>query len=73
MSFWTKVEKCAHKNLSPNYFKHISCATPYCSGHETHCLDCGVYISECKCGFNSGMSGWSLAQWITHNKQKRKL
>ena len=56
--FWDKVEKCDHKNLEPNYYKNVPCGTPYCYGRETHCLDCGVYITECGCGFNNGMSGW---------------
>ena len=56
--FWNKVMKCKHKNLSENYYVHIFCGTPYCSGWEEHCLDCGVYISDCKCGSNYGMFGW---------------
>jgi len=61
--FWEKVEKCEHKNLNPNYFESISCDTPYCHGSEEHCLDCGVYISKCGCGFNNGMSGWPERRW----------
>lgn len=57
-SFWDKVEKCKHERLSPNYCPNVHCSTEYCSGHEVHCLDCGVYISECGCGCECGMSGW---------------
>ena len=64
--FWDKVLKCEHKNLDPNYYEHVSCGTPYCSGHETHCLDCGVYISECGCGFNNGMSGWPYRRRVIY-------
>lgn len=56
--FWDKVLKCKHENLNPNYLQFIPCSTPYCSGNEVHCMDCGVYISECGCGYNNGMSGW---------------
>lgn len=62
-NFWDKVRKCKHKNLSPNYFVPIYCSTPYCDGNEEHCLDCGVYISECKCHYNDGLSGWPQARW----------
>jgi len=64
--FWDKVIKCKHKNLNPNYYETIYCPTPYCSGHESHCDDCGVYISKCGCGFNNGMSGWSERRWRYH-------
>ena len=59
MSFWEKVKECKHENLSLNYYEFIYCETPHCKGSESHCLDCGVYISECGCGCNNGMSGWS--------------
>jgi hypothetical protein len=61
--FWKKVYKCKHEHLSPNYCEFINCSTPYCSGCETHCLDCGVYISKCSCGYNNGMSGWPQKRW----------
>ena len=63
MKFWDKVEKCNHKNISPNYCVAIYCATPSCRGFEGHCLDCGVYISSCRCGSNNGFSGWSDKRW----------
>ena len=56
--FWNKVSKCEHKNLSPNYHEFVSCSTPHCSGIEEHCLDCGVYITKCDCGFCNGFYGW---------------
>ena len=70
--FWDKVHKCKHDNLSPNYLENIYCGTPYCSGYETHCLDCGVYISECQCGFENGLSGWPSKKYKAHDKKKRK-
>lgn len=71
-TFWDKVHKCSHKNLSPDYLGHAYCSTPYCGGgmYETHCLDCGVFISKCDCGVNNGMSGWSNRTW--YSKMKRK-
>ena len=62
-NFWDKVMKCKHENLSPDYCEYIPCGTPYCSGCEEHCLDCGVYISNCGCGSNYGMSGWPEKRW----------
>jgi len=62
MDFWDKVNECKHANLS-DYLVPIYCGTPYCTGMETHCLDCGVYISECGCGADNGMSGWSWKRW----------
>jgi len=61
-NFWDKVEKCSHENLS-DYHETVLCPTPYCSGYENHCLDCGVYISKCGCGFNNGLSGWPQSRW----------
>jgi hypothetical protein len=60
--FWAKVRHCEHKNISPSYNELISCPTPYCYGSEYRCLDCKVYISECLCGYNTGMSGWPLSR-----------
>ena len=71
MGFWGKVEKCKHINESSNYLELISCATPYCVGHEIHCLDCGVYISKCDCGCNNGMSGWSNKRWGIYERKIR--
>lgn len=58
-TFWDRVEKCGHKNLTDyNYFEG-SCMTPYCGGiNQVHCADCGVYISDCACLSNSGYDGW---------------
>lgn len=70
-TFWKKVHKCKHEPTS-NYLKYIYCDTPYCSCHEWHCRKCGVYISECGCGCNNGMSGWSEKRWKNYNKKKYK-
>jgi len=67
--FWDRVEKCEHENLSPEYFIALGCGTPYCSGEEIHCLDCGVFIQECGCGYLTGMSGWS---WKRYRKYLNK-
>lgn len=69
--FWNKVSKCEHKNISPNYYPLIRCGTPYCNAEEIHCLDCGVYISDCQCGSNIGLSGWSHRRWINFFRNKR--
>ncbi len=58
LSFWDLVKKCDHKNRT-DYYEDVGCSTPYCSGNESHCRDCGIYITECGCGSESGMSGWS--------------
>jgi len=70
--FWKKVYKCKHKNISPNYYEIIYCSTPYCSGYELHCLGCGVYISECFCGYNNGMSGWPQKRWQNIRMKKER-
>jgi len=66
MDFWTKTLRCKHERLSSTYYESISCPTPYCSGEEVHCLECGAYISRCGCGFCNGISGWP-------NKRYRKM
>lgn len=76
MEFWNKVIKCKHENLSPTYYEFLNCPTPFCSAQEEHCLDCGVYITKCACGFLNGMSGWSARRRrnlteIKTNKRKR--
>lgn len=70
--FWEKVSKCKHENLSPDYCETVSCGTPYCKGSEVHCLDCGVYITECGCGCCNGMSGWPESRWITYYRKKHQ-
>jgi hypothetical protein len=67
--FWDKVEKCKHENISPDYCEPTSCWTPYCSGLESHCLDCGVFITKCGCGFNNGMSGWPNERWRKRDRR----
>jgi len=68
--FWEKVHNCKHENLNPDYIEGIYCQTPYCGGLEEHCLDCGVFITKCSCGFNNGMSGWSEKRWNKIYKKK---
>jgi hypothetical protein len=70
--FWDKVSKCKHKNLDASYYEYVPCWTPYCSGWESRCLDCGVYITECGCGFNNGMSGWPDRRWQRLQNKKEK-
>jgi len=69
-SFWKKVDACKHENKSPTYFEYISCGTPYCGGHEVRCADCGVYISECGCRSNDGMSGWPWGRWLALERKQ---
>jgi len=71
--FWKKVLKCKHENLNPNYCQFVGCGTPYCSGWEVHCLDCGAYISECGLGFMNGVSGWPYKRHIMEDRKKRNL
>jgi hypothetical protein len=68
--FWDKIDKCKHKNLNPDYIEGIYCHTPYCGGDEVHCDDCGVFISQCGCGSNNGMSGWSENRWQAQRRKK---
>lgn len=68
--FWNKVVKCEHKRLSPNYLEYIPCDTPYCTGYESHCLDCGIYISECGCGSNAGLSGWPYKRCLSQRLRR---
>jgi hypothetical protein len=58
MGFWERVAECNHDNLT-DYYEPLDCPTPYCSGCEVHCKDCGVFISKCKCGYNDSLDGWS--------------
>jgi hypothetical protein len=68
--FWDKVYQCKHKNLYPDYYENVYCGTPYCSGNESHCKDCGVYIAECGCGSSGGLSGWSYERVRRWQKKK---
>jgi len=70
IKFWDKVDKCKHKNMSPDYYEGVYCDTPYCGGWEEHCLDCGVYITRCGCMSNSGMSGWPYRRWRASRRKK---
>ena len=70
MKFWDKVEKCKHENLSPTHFGGVFCGTPYCNAGEDHCLDCGVYITKCDCGYCNGMSGWPEKRWARKRRKR---
>lgn len=74
MKFWERVHRCKHRDqdLSRDYYVSISCMTPYCQGHESHCLKCGVYIGECLCMSNNGMSGWPYKRWARSLKPKQE-
>jgi len=72
--FWKKVIKCNHENLSSDYYAPVYCGTPYCGGDEVHCLDCGVYISRCGCGFCNDVSGWPEKRWKKlYDKRSEKI
>ena len=73
ITFWDKVEKCEHKNLSPDYCAYVRCSTPYCRGDEFHCLNCGAYITECGCHSCDGISGWPNSRWIKHQRKKERV
>ncbi len=66
--FWEKVLSCEHKNLYPDYLYSFSCETPYCHGSEVHCKDCNAFITSCGCGYNNGVSGWSLQRSLKCKK-----
>ena len=67
--FWGKASKCKHENLT-DYAWPIYCSTAFCGGLETHCKDCGVFISHCPCGFNNGLDGWSLERRRNHDQKR---
>lgn len=69
---YEKKMKCKHENLYENYCVEFPCSTPYCSGYEVHCRDCGAYISTCKCGHNNGISKWSHKRWKAEYEKKNK-
>ena len=70
MKFWDRVEACKHENLT-DYCDSRGCGTPYCdSSTVVHCRDCGVYIEDCRCGTNNGMSGWPAARWSRIQRQE---
>lgn len=52
--FWNRVYKCNHE-WDGDVCNLITCATPLCSGTETRCKKCGVYKSECGCGYQDGL------------------
>ena len=66
-AFWDRVKACEHTNLT-DYSYYIACSTPYCSGNKYHCQDCGVYLSECDCMTNNGMSGWPWKRAIARKE-----
>ena len=68
-TFWNRVDRCSHAHISPDYLVSVRCSTPYCDGQEIHCLDCGVFISECGCGAEDGMDGWSNARRAKQERQ----
>ena len=71
--FWDKVIKCNHDNISEDYFEIVYCPTPYCSGYEVHCLECGAFITKCDCGFCNGISGWSEKRWRKFDVKKKNI
>jgi len=70
--FWEKVAKCKHE-WSETYNPLIRCSTPYCTAWENHCIKCGVYQSDCKCGCEFGQDGWSSKRRDSWNKKKYPL
>lgn len=70
-NFWDRVEKCKHERES-DYYETGNCDTPYCGWSETHCLDCGVYIMKCNCGFCNGMGGWPHSRRRAWERRKER-
>jgi len=71
MKFWDRVEKCKHETLT-DYLEIFRCGTPYCSAHEVHCADCGVYIESCQCTPDPGYSGWSRKRYLKEMWKKKR-
>lgn len=69
--FWDKVSKCKHENISKTFNSFEVCWTEYCNLTETHCLDCGVYITNCQCGFCNGLSGWPESRHKTQRRNRK--
>jgi len=70
-AFWKRVDACTHEvtDSSPNYSALVYCDV--CSNaNEWHCLKCGAYVTECRCGDQSGISGWSHKRWAAHWKRR---
>lgn len=63
---WIKAMTCKHENITDYCVR----ACGICGGSEYHCKDCGVFFTDCKCGSNSGMSGWPAKKWKAHNEGK---
>ena len=64
--FWDKVENCAHDSY-PHYGVVLGCE---CGAYEYHCCKCGVYYTDCRCGEQYGLSGWSYKRWRSYYKRK---
>lgn len=71
-NFWDKVIRCAHTNFSDYSYFLGTCSTPYCGGiDEWHCLDCGIFIQECRCHSNNWMDGWSHTRRKAHENKRK--
>lgn len=70
--FWDRVERCRHEHISPNYLEFIQCGTPYCTGSEYHCLDCGAFITECGCHSIGGVSGWPYKRYLAEKRKQEE-
>lgn len=74
MKFWEKVDKCDHSRHTEHFRMTGSCGTPYCGGvDEVRCALCRVFITTCRCGHCSGMSGWSAQMSRTWTYRMREL
>jgi hypothetical protein len=72
--FWETVASCEHEHIYERYFADLgTCSTPGCGKIiEVHCRDCGIYLTECKCGKNDEFNGWSYKRRKNHaNKHIR--
>lgn len=68
MDLWKRAAKCNHENRTEHY-RNGRCGTDYCDGWtETHCRDCGIFITACPCGSNNSFDGWSWKQRRAHRK-----
>ena len=70
---WRKVDRCKHKHLT-DYEASGTCENQpnACGGWaEVHCRDCEVFISDCYCKYNAGMSFASSGFYRTIEKKRR--
>lgn len=70
---WRKASRCKHKHIT-GYVASGSCENEpnACGGwSEIHCRDCGVFVTDCYCKYNAGISFASSSFYRTIEKKRR--